>query len=63
MATVGPYGLYIHIGTISALLLAFVCYRAAHRPPVPEEQRREFVTVAPTTRAGAELDPRLQAND
>ena len=63
MATVGPYGLYIHIATISALLLAFVGYRAAHRPPVPEEQRREFVTVAPTTRAGAELDPRLPARD
>ncbi|MDX1709999.1 MAG: MFS transporter [Rhodovibrionaceae bacterium] len=60
MEAAGPFGLYIHIAAIAALLLGFIAWRATQRPPVPEEERREFVTVAPTTRAGMELDPRLR---
>jgi MFS family permease len=63
MEAAGPYGLYIHIGAVSALLLAFISYRATRRPPVPEAEREEFVTVTPTTQAGTELDPRLQGPD
>ncbi len=63
MEAAGPYGLYVHIGAISTLLLAFICYRATQRPRVPQEERREFVTLTPTTQAGTELDPRLQERD
>jgi MFS family permease len=63
MEVLGPYGLYVHIGTVSMLLLGFIAWRAVQRPPVEEEKREEFVTVTPTTRAGAELDPRLRESD
>ncbi len=60
MDLMGPYGLFVHICAIAVLMLAFIAYRATQRPAVAGEERREFVTVAPTTQAGMELDPRLK---
>lgn len=60
MELVGPGGLFMYTGTVSALFVLFVLYRIREREAVPEDERDAFVSLppqpGPLTR---KMDPRM----
>lgn len=63
MAVLGPGGLFIMIGATGLLLSIFALLRSMQAPPVPEEDRGEFMPMAAVTPMVVELDPRALSEE
>lgn len=59
MAHSTPSSLFYYTGFVHFSLALYVLYRMSQSPPVPDEEKAEFVAVPKSTQAALPLDPRV----
>jgi hypothetical protein len=63
MAAIGPFGLFVFTGGVTAGLAVFLVFRMTRREPLPAEDQTPFSAMPTTTPAIAELDPRAEPEE